>query len=108
MSETIAGTEAAAAGDKLVLGACCTIQEATALKAQLLRQLDSPPPFLIDGGAVERVDTAGLQAILAFTLDCLERNIGFAWVARSEALNSAIEVLCLAPLLESPGVSFGP
>jgi phospholipid transport system transporter-binding protein len=103
-----ATTAAATAEGRIVLGSCCTIQEVGALKAQLLRQLEGQPPFLLDGAAVERVDTAGLQAILAFTLDCLERNIAFAWVARSEALSAAIELLSLAPLLESPGTSITP
>lgn len=105
VSETPVIAESASVAGTIVLGASCTIHEAAALKAQLLQQLQACGPFMIDGSAVERLDTAGLQAILAFTLDCLERNIAFAWVARSAVLSAAIELLCLAPLLESPGTS---
>jgi anti-anti-sigma regulatory factor len=108
MSECAPLEEATPTGSKVILGASCTIHEAQALKAQLLQHLGAGPPFVIDGGAVERIDTAGVQTILAFALDCLERNLAFSWSARSEALTRAIALLSLAPLLESPGTSIAP
>ena len=87
----------------LVLGASCTIHEAQALRAQLLAQAELPGPYEIDGSAVQHVDTAGVQLVVAFALDCLERNIAYAWKGRSAALEDAIRVLGVGALLESPG-----
>ena len=46
---------------------------------------------------------AGVQLILAFALDCLERSIHYTWQSRSAALEDAIRVLGVGALLESPG-----
>ena len=103
-------TPAAAGGEKpiagrVVLGAACTIHEAQALRAHLLEQQSHPGPYEIDGGGVEQIDTAGLQLVVAFALDCLERNTHYVWKARSPVLEEAIRVLGVAALLESPGAA---
>jgi anti-anti-sigma regulatory factor len=103
-------TTAPAAGAKpvagqIVLGAACTIHEAQALRAHLLETASHPGPYEIDGGGVEQIDTAGLQLVVAFALDCLERNVHYTWKARSPVLEEAIHVLGVAALLESPGAS---
>jgi anti-anti-sigma regulatory factor len=103
-----ANTPAPAAGDKpvsgqIVLGTACTIHEARALRAHLLETATHPGPYQIDGGAVQQVDTAGVQLVLAFALDCLERNVHYVWKARSPVLDEAIRVLGVGALLESPG-----
>jgi anti-anti-sigma regulatory factor len=87
---------------RVVLPATCTIHEARALQAHLLEQLERPGPCEIDGGAVQQVDTAGVQLVLAFALDCLERNLQYVWKARSPALEEAIRVLGVGALLEYP------
>jgi phospholipid transport system transporter-binding protein len=87
---------------RVVLPATCTIHEARALQAHLLEQLDRPGPCEIDGGAVQQVDTAGVQLVLAFALDCLERNLPYIWKSRSPALEEAIRVLGVGALLEYP------
>jgi len=92
----------APASGRVVLGASCTIHEAQQLRAQLLAQAELPGPYEIDGSAVQQVDTAGVQLVVAFALDCLERNIAYAWKGRSAALDDAIRVLGVAALLESP------
>ena len=93
---------------RVVLGSCCTIHEAAALRAHLLEQAALPGPYEIDGAAVEQVDTAGVQLVVAFALDCLERGIHYVWKGRSPALEEAIRTLGVGALLESPGVaSFG-
>jgi anti-anti-sigma regulatory factor len=109
-SMTPVNTSAPAAGaspvaGKIVLGTACTIHEAQALRAHLLEQATHPGPYEIDGGAVEQIDTAGVQLVVAFALDCLERNVHYVWKARSPALEEAIQILGVAPLLESPGAS---
>lgn len=103
-----ANAPAPAAGDKpssgrVLLGAACTIHQAQALRAHLLETANHPGPYEIDGGAVELVDTAGVQLVVAFALDCLERNIHYVWKARSLALEDAIRILGVGALLESPG-----
>jgi hypothetical protein len=60
---------------RVVLGASCTIHEARQLREQLLAQAQLPGPYEIDGSAVQQVDTAGVQLVVAFALDCLERGI---------------------------------
>jgi phospholipid transport system transporter-binding protein len=87
---------------RVVLPATCTIHEARALQSHLLEQLELPGPCEIDGGAVQQVDTAGVQLVLAFALDCLERNLQYTWKARSPALEEAIRVLGVGALLEYP------
>ena len=88
---------------RVVLGTACTIQEAAALKAHLLEQAAKPGPYQIDGSSVELVDTAGLQLVLAFTLDCLVKGVNYGWTGRSAKLESAIQLLAVGALLESPG-----
>ena len=84
------------------LGAACTIHEAHQLQAQLLSAAKRPGPYEIDGGGVQLVDTAGVQLLLAFALDCMERNASYSWKARSPALEEAIQLLAVGALLESP------
>ena len=59
------------ASGKVVLGASCTIHEAAALRSHLIDQSSHPGPYELDGSAVQQIDTAGLQLIVAFALDCL-------------------------------------
>lgn len=92
-------------GGRIVLGTACTIHEAQALRAHLLERAAHPGPYEIDGGGVEQIDTAGLQLVVAFALDCLERNVHYVWKARSPILEEAIRVLGVAALLESPGAA---
>jgi anti-anti-sigma regulatory factor len=93
---------------RVVLGGSCTIHEAAAIKAHMLEQLARPSPYEIDGSAVERIDAAGVQLIVAFALDCLERSLAYGWKGRSEALEQAIELLSVGALLESPGAGGVP
>jgi phospholipid transport system transporter-binding protein len=87
---------------RIVLGTSCTIQEASAVRAHLLAQAAQPGPYEIDGASVEHVDTAGVQLIVAFALDCLEKGVAYKWAGRSPVLEKAIELLGVSPLLEYP------
>jgi anti-anti-sigma regulatory factor len=94
---------------RIVLGASCTIHEAPALRAHLLERSASPGPYEIDGSGVQQVDTAGVQLVVAFALDCLERSIHYVWTGRSAVLDEAIRILGVGALLESPGApSYSP
>jgi phospholipid transport system transporter-binding protein len=90
---------------RVVLGASCTIHEAPALRAHLIAQSAHPGPYELDGAAVQHIDTAGVQLVVAFALDCLERGIHYRWTGRSPALDEAIRTLGVGALLESPGAS---
>jgi hypothetical protein len=90
------------ANGRVVLPANCTIHGARALQSHLLEQLELPGPCEIDGGSVQQVDTAGVQLVLAFALDCLERSLPYVWKSRSKALEEAIRVLNVGALLEYP------
>jgi len=87
---------------RVVLGTACTIQEAAAVRAHMLAQAAQPGPYEIDGASVEQIDTAGLQLIVAFALDCLEKGVPYKWIGRSPTLEKAIELLGVSPLLEYP------
>jgi len=96
---------AGSAVGRVVLGASCTIHEAPALRAHLLEQSAHPGPYEIDGSAVQQIDTAGVQLVVAFALDCLERGIHYVWTARSPVLEEATRTLGVNALLESPGAA---
>ena len=87
---------------RVVLPANCTIHQAINLQAHLREQLELPGPCEIDGAGVQQVDTAGVQLVLAFALDCLERSLPYTWKGRSPALEEAIRVLGVGALLEYP------
>ena len=72
------------------------------MRAHLLEKAALPGPFEIDGGSVEMVDTAGVQLVVAFALDCLEKGVAYKWLGRSSTLEKAIELLGVSPLLEYP------
>lgn len=91
--------------DTVVLGPSCTLREAVRLRGELLTRLDVGEPVRIDGAAVERVDTAGIQLLVGFAIDCMERGIVFSWTARSALLEEAIRLLGVGALLESPGAA---
>ena len=90
---------------KVVLGASCTIHEAPALRSHLIDQASHPGPYEIDGSAVQQIDTAGVQLVVAFALDCLEKGVHYVWTGRSAALEEAIRTLGVGALLESPGAA---
>jgi len=95
----------AAIPGRVVLGGSCTIHEAAAIKAHMLEQFARPAPYEIDGTAVERLDAVGVQLIVAFALDCLERNLAYTWRGRSAVLEQAIALLGVGALLDSPGLA---
>jgi anti-anti-sigma regulatory factor len=87
------------------LGSSCTLKEVAALRMACIAALDGKDPPAIDGRRVERVDAAGVQVLVGFTIDCMERSINFSWVGRSPQLAHAIHLLGVDALLESPGAA---
>ncbi len=56
----------------------------------------------VDGGAVERVDTAALQLLLAARRDAAKASVAFTWLGASDALRDAAALTGLAQTLELP------
>lgn len=95
---------APAAPTGIDLGVNCTLQDIAALRGTCLAALDGKVPPVIDGSRVERIDTAALQVLVGFAIDCMERSIVFSWAGRSPALVHGIRLLGIEALLESPGL----
>jgi ABC-type transporter Mla MlaB component len=91
-------TPPAASGSALVLSSP-TIRTITDLQAELAERLDESGTVEIDGTAVDRVDTAGLQLLAAFVRDLRYDGRGVEWIGCSEALKKAAHSLGLSAAL---------
>lgn len=91
---------------KVLLGSSCTIEDVAQLRDVLSGHLAANVPIIIDASRLDRIDTAGMQLLAAFSIDCLERGIAFAWTQRPAVLEEAIHLLGLGALMESPGAVF--
>ena len=80
----------------------CTLREAEAFKAALRAAEDSSGDFIVEAGAVERIDTAGLQLLLglAARLQVMQRRL--LWGAISPALRLGARRLGLERALGLP------
>ncbi|MBE1159487.1 STAS domain-containing protein [Dyella acidiphila] len=77
------------------------IGEVTDLHRQLRDALDGSA-IVLDGGAVERVDTAALQLLVAFQHEARKRERALSWTAASAPLQDAAGQLGLAQILALP------
>lgn len=77
------------------------LADVATVKAQLIEAFDASAVQL-DGGAVERVDTAALQLLVAFRREATARGQLPAWLGVSSAMRDAAGVLGLAQALELP------
>jgi phospholipid transport system transporter-binding protein len=84
------------------LGAECTLAEADSLKRALLRLLEEPRSVAVRIGALQRVDTAGLQLLAAFVRDRRAAGRRVEWHGRAPALDAAATLLGLRDMLELP------
>jgi len=91
-------TPSAASGSALVL-ISPTIRTITSLQTELAERLDESGTVQIDGTAVDRVDTAGLQLLAAFVRDLRAEMRGVEWVGCSDALKKAAQALGLGAAL---------
>jgi anti-anti-sigma regulatory factor len=83
-------------------GSECTRHQADELRTLLGEQVSRSMPMVLDASAIEIIDTAGVQLLVALSIDCMERGIAFCWKGRSAQAEHAINRLGVAPLLESP------
>lgn len=85
------------------LPAVLTIHEAEQVKADLVGMMQLPGPVVLDGGAVERVDTAGLQLIASLIKSCRSDVRAFSWIGWSPELERAAQILGLRNILALEG-----
>jgi phospholipid transport system transporter-binding protein len=86
------------------LPADCRMAAQAALKAELLGALNASA-IVLDGGQVERVDTAALQLLVVFRRELDARGGTLAWQGTSSALSEAAGLLGLAQLLNLPAAT---
>jgi phospholipid transport system transporter-binding protein len=84
---------------RLTLAADCTLREAAILKTLLLSTVSPAGEVIIEGGAVERIDTAGLQLLVAFARREAAAGRRLAWQSASAELRGASERLGLLDCL---------
>jgi anti-anti-sigma regulatory factor len=81
----------------LKLGPCCTLRESADLQSSLLAA--SGNPLVVDGGGVERIDTAGLQLLVALVRRQQQAGRRLEWCAASPELRKCGERLGLIAVL---------
>jgi anti-anti-sigma regulatory factor len=86
------------------LPANCSIRDAAQLKTALLGLLPQDS-VAIDAGAVERIDTAGLQLLAAFMRDRAANGFGTEWCGVNATLRDAANILGLAGQLGLPAAA---
>ena len=89
---------------KLQLQADCTLRQAAALQSSLRAFDAGPHGAVLDGSAVQRIDTAGLQLLVAFARREAGAGRALSWAAASAVLRDAGARLGLAGVLALPAV----
>jgi len=80
----------------------CTVADASSLKTGLAKLLEQPGIVTLDIGAVQRIDTAGLQVIATFIRERESHGRQVQWHGHAPALSAATKLLGLAALLKLP------
>jgi len=91
-------TPSVSVGSALVLTAP-TIRTINSLQTELAERLDESGNVQIDGTAVDRIDTAGLQLLAAFVRELHAETRAVEWIGCSDALKKAAQVLGLGAAL---------
>lgn len=74
-------------------GTDLNIQNAQGLKERLIKALSKAPTCTLNGSKVERVDSAGMQLLIAFFKEAEQSNVTIKWQAPSESLIKAGRLL---------------
>jgi phospholipid transport system transporter-binding protein len=77
------------------------IAEVSEMHRQLREALDGSS-IVLDGGSVDRVDTAALQLLVVFQHEARKRGSQVTWAAASAPLQDAASQLALAQTLALP------
>ncbi len=91
---------ASGADEVLQLPEALTIAEVAGYQEQLLLKLQSEHEIVIDGSAVENVDGAGIQLLVAFVKDGVGAQRPLRWQGCSERLRNAATQMGVAHALQ--------
>jgi len=80
---------------RISLGPVLDVAGSGELKKQLEKVFRRKQPFELDGSAVERVDSAALQVLVAFSRESHKRKIDLEWAEVSDSLRAASTLLGL-------------
>ena len=97
-----AETEATTGSGAFAVAAECTVADASTLKSGLAKLLEDSGVVTLDIGAVQRIDTAGLQVIATFVRERESRGRQVEWRGTAPALTAAAKLLGLSSLLKLP------
>jgi phospholipid transport system transporter-binding protein len=86
----------------LALAAECTVSDAGSLKERLASLLEEPQAVTLDVTALQRIDTAGLQVIIAFIRERAGHGRPVEWQGTAPVLATAAQLLGLTSLLRLP------
>ena len=89
------GREGAEPQVRIELAAVCTIEEASAIASTCKDALERAVPVSIDAAAVQRIDTAAMQVLVALVRTASERSLPCCWDGVSEAVTEAADRLDL-------------
>jgi ABC-type transporter Mla MlaB component len=84
------------------IAAECTVADAGALKSGLTKLLGAEGAVTLDIGAVQRIDTAGLQVIATFVRERESQGRQVQWRGDAPALAAAAKLLGLSTILKLP------
>ncbi len=79
-----------------------TIAQSDACFQRLMAQVEQGCDIDLDGGAVERIDAAGIQLLLVVQQVLMEARHAMRWVRVSEVLRESVTLLGLAERLDLP------
>ena len=77
----------------ITLGAQVDISMASMLYQQLSSALDTEQTPVLDGSQTERIDTAGIQILMAFRIQAERQGRDWEWVNRPGCLEEAESLL---------------
>ncbi|HKT28544.1 STAS domain-containing protein [Dyella sp.] len=86
---------------RISIPADCRIAEVGALHTQLRGALESSQ-IILDGGAVDRIDTAALQLLVVFQREAKQRERQLQWAGASAPLYDAASQLGLVEAMALP------
>jgi ABC-type transporter Mla MlaB component len=84
---------------KLTLHGECCIESLAERREELLRSLEDGLPVVIDMSGVSRIDTAGLQLVLAFVVGMRGEGRGVSYAGVSQPVREAARLAGVSALL---------
>jgi ABC-type transporter Mla MlaB component len=87
---------------EIVLSGTADISSAVELHGILSSALEAGLPVSIDSAEVQRVDTAVLQLLIAFSREAKERGLALSWKEVGASLRDSANFLDLSRFLELP------